>query len=167
MRAVIYARYSSDQQREASIEDQVRLCRARIEREGRTPVATFTDTANGASRFRPSYQKILLDTRAGAFGIIVAEALDRLSRDPEDVAGFYRQLRFCGVKLMTVAEGEISELHVGATNGMAIGGLRGLRDAGEGDETAERWPDRERQDGVRVRPFVEAGARSGRCGCTP
>ncbi len=114
MRAAIYARYSSDNQREASIEDQVRLCRARIEREGWTVVATYSDHAvSGASRFRPGYQKLLLDTRAGALDIIVAEALDRLSRDQEDVAGLYKQLRFCGVKLMTIAEGEINELHVG------------------------------------------------------
>ena len=33
-RAVIYARYSSDNQRDASIEDQVRQCRARIDQEG-------------------------------------------------------------------------------------------------------------------------------------
>ena len=114
MRVAIYARYSSDNQREASIEDQVRLCRARIEREGWTAVATYTDHAmSGASRFRPGYQKLLLDTRAGAFDIIVAEALDRLSRDQEDIAGLYKQLSFSGVKLMTVAEGEINELHVG------------------------------------------------------
>jgi site-specific DNA recombinase len=40
MRAAIYARYSSDNQRDASIEDQVRLCRERIERESWSPVQT-------------------------------------------------------------------------------------------------------------------------------
>ena len=45
-RAAIYARYSSDQQREASIEDQVRLCRERAEREGWTLVQTYADRAH-------------------------------------------------------------------------------------------------------------------------
>ena len=44
---------------------------------------------------------------------MVAEALDRLSRDQEDVAGLFKHLRYAGVKLVTLAEGEISELHVG------------------------------------------------------
>jgi DNA invertase Pin-like site-specific DNA recombinase len=114
MRAVIYARYSSDQQRAASIEDQVRLCRERIDREGWTFLVTYSDAAmSGASRLRPGYQKLLEDARGGQFDLVVAEALDRISRDQEDIAGFYKQLGFCGVKLVTLAEGDISELHVG------------------------------------------------------
>src|SRR4029077_14555897 len=49
----------------------------------------------------------------GQFDIVVAEALDRLSRDQENVAGLLKRLRFAGVRLFTLAEGEISELHVG------------------------------------------------------
>jgi site-specific DNA recombinase len=78
MRAAIYARYSSDLQREASIEDQVRICRQHIDREGWTLVTTYSDAAtSGASRLRPGYQKLLEDARAGAFDVVVAEALDR------------------------------------------------------------------------------------------
>jgi site-specific DNA recombinase len=114
LRAAIYARYSSDLQSHASIEDQVRLCRERVEREGWSAGAVYTDAAiSGASRLRPGYQKLLEDARHGAFEVVVAEALDRLSRDQEDVAGLYKQLGFAGVKLVTIAEGEISELHVG------------------------------------------------------
>src|SRR5882762_3145827 len=114
MRAVIYARYSTDLQREASIEDQVRVCRQRIEREGWKLVATYSDAASsGASRLRPGYQKLLEDARAGAFDVVMAEALDRLSRDQEDVAALYKRLSFAGIKMVTLAEGEISELHVG------------------------------------------------------
>src|SRR6266700_4117570 len=114
MRAVIYARYSSDQQREASIEDQIRVCERRIERGGWTLLHSYHDRAlSGASRLRPGYQKLLEDARAGAFDLVVAEALDRISRDQEDIAGFYKQLGFCGIKLVTLAEGDISELHVG------------------------------------------------------
>src|SRR5258708_7563915 len=114
MRAVIYARYSTDLQREASIEDQVRVCRQRIDRECWTLLATYSDAAtSGASRLRAGYQKLLEDARAGAFDVVVAEALDRLSRDQEDVAGLFKHLSFAGVKLVTLAEGEINELHVG------------------------------------------------------
>jgi DNA invertase Pin-like site-specific DNA recombinase len=114
MRAVVYARYSSDMQREASIEDQVRVCRQRVEREGWKLTATYSDAASsGASRLRPGYQKLLEDAREGVFDVVVAEALDRLSRDQEDVAALYKHLCFAGIRLLTLAEGEISELHVG------------------------------------------------------
>src|SRR5579863_4409148 len=114
MRAAIYARYSTDLQREASIEDQVRVCRQRIDHEGWQFAATYSDAASsGASRLRPGYQKLLEDARASQFDVVVAEALDRLSRDQEDVAALYKQLSFAGVRLLTLAEGDISELHVG------------------------------------------------------
>lgn len=50
---------------------------------------------------------------AGKFDIVLAEALDRLSRDQEDIAGLFKRLRFAGVRIVTLSEGEISELHVG------------------------------------------------------
>src|SRR5258708_39594076 len=112
MRAVIYASYSSENQREASIEDQVRICQRRVEAEQWSLVNTYTDHAiSGSIRMRPGYQKLLEDARAGEFDIVVAEALDRLSRDQEDVASLYKHLSFSSVKLITVAEGEIAELH--------------------------------------------------------
>ena len=114
MRAAIYARYSTDLQSESSIEDQVRQCTARIEAEGWTPASTYSDHGiSGATSLRPGYQKLLEDTRSGTFEIVIAEALDRLSRDQEHIAAFYKQLGFAGVRLLTLAEGEISELHVG------------------------------------------------------
>ena len=114
MRAVIYARYSSDTQREASIADQLRLCRERITAEGWDLVQVFQDRAlSGASTLRPGYQALLAGAREGGFDVVVAEALDRLSRDQEDVAGLFKRLRFAGIRIITLAEGEISELHVG------------------------------------------------------
>src|SRR6516162_9031939 len=109
MRAAIYARYSTDLQREASIEDQVRICRQRLEREGWSLVATYSDAAtSGASRLRPGYQKLLENARAGAFDLVLAEALDRLSRDQEDVAALFKHLSFAGVKLITIGEGKLA-----------------------------------------------------------
>jgi site-specific DNA recombinase len=114
MRAIVYSRYSSDLQREASIEDQARACKDRIEKEGWALIATYTDHAiSGSVRLRPGYQKLLEDARSGLFDVVVAEALDRLSRDQEDVAGLYKQLVFAGIRLITLSEGEVSELHVG------------------------------------------------------
>src|SRR5258708_17124750 len=113
LRAVIYARYSSELQRDASIEDQIRLCKRRITDESWSPGDIYRDHAmSGSVRMRPSYQKLLEDARAGAFDVVVAEALDRLSRDQEDVAALYKHLTFAGVKLFTLAEGDINELHV-------------------------------------------------------
>ena len=113
-RAVIYARYSTDRQREASVEDQIRRCRAFIGSKDWTPGEVYSDRAmSGAEVLRPGYQKLLADARAGAFDIVVAEALDRLSRDQEDIAGFYKQLSFNGIQIVTLTEGEINELHVG------------------------------------------------------
>jgi site-specific DNA recombinase len=45
--------------------------------------------------------------------VVVAEALDRLSRDQEDVAALFKRMRFAGVRIFTLSEGEVSELHVG------------------------------------------------------
>jgi DNA invertase Pin-like site-specific DNA recombinase len=56
---------------------------------------------------------MLEDGRRGAYDVIVAEALDRLSRDQEHIAGLYKQLSYAGVRLVTLSEGEINELHVG------------------------------------------------------
>src|SRR5438270_3124002 len=114
MRAVIYDRYSSELQRDASIEDQIRLCRQRIDQEGWEYLHAYTDRAmSGASALRPAYQALLEGARRAEFDIVVAEALDRLSRDQEDVAGLFKRLRFAGIRLFTLAEGEINELHVG------------------------------------------------------
>jgi DNA invertase Pin-like site-specific DNA recombinase len=129
MIAVIYARYSSQLQRDASIEDQVRLCRTRIEREGWQYLHAYTDRAvSGASALRPAYQSLLEDARRGGFDIVVAEALDRLSRDQEDIAGLFKRLRFAGVRLFTLAEGEITELHVGLKGTMNALFLKDLAD---------------------------------------
>jgi len=113
-RAAIYARYSSNNQRDASIEDQVEICRRYIAQQGWVLIEVYSDAAiSGATTLRPGYQKLLEDARKGAFEVVVAEALDRLSRDQEDVAGLYKKLSFASIKLITLAEGEISELHVG------------------------------------------------------
>jgi DNA invertase Pin-like site-specific DNA recombinase len=114
-RVALYARYSSDNQSVASIEDQFRVCQEHAAREGWKIVGTYHDAAiSGASvTLRPGVQALLADAQRGAFDKVLAEALDRVSRDQADVASLFKHLRFAGVEIVTLAEGEISELHVG------------------------------------------------------
>ncbi len=78
-------------------------------------VDTYHDAAiSGVSVIlRPGFQSLLQDAQRGKFDIVFAEALDRVSRDQADVATLFKHLRFAGVQIVTLAEGEISELHVG------------------------------------------------------
>ncbi|MBN9678748.1 recombinase family protein [Salipiger bermudensis] len=129
MKAALYARYSSDNQRDASIEDQLRICRARAEREGWTIIDSYTDRAiSGASLLRPGVQELISDALKGRFDVILAESLDRLSRDQEDIAGLYKRMRFAGVSIVTLSEGEVSELHIGLKGTMGALFLKDLAD---------------------------------------
>ncbi len=56
---------------------------------------------------------LLQDAQRQQFDVVLAEALDRISRDQADVATLFKHLRFASVPIITLAEGEISELHVG------------------------------------------------------
>src|SRR6266480_7483155 len=86
-RVALYARYSSDNQRDASIEDQLRICREKAEREKWTVVCTYKDAGiSGASMIlRPGIQTLLQDAQRQQFDVVLAEALDRISRDRADV----------------------------------------------------------------------------------
>ncbi len=137
MRVAVYARYSSENQRDASIEDQIRQCKGFILGKSWTFVRAYEDRAmSGASAFRPAYQQLRDDARASAFDVAVAVSLDRFSRDQEDTAGLYKRLTYLGIPIVTLAEGEITPLHVafaGAMNSVALtllaekvwGGLEG------------------------------------------
>ena len=120
MRAAIYARYSTDMQSDASIEDQHRLCLRLIEGKGWREAETYSDRGlSGASHLRPGYQRQLEDARHNMFDVVVSEGLDRISRDQEHIAAFFKQMRFQGIPIVTVAEGEISELHIGLKGTMS------------------------------------------------
>ncbi len=114
-RVALYARYSSDNQAAASIEDQLRICREHAAHEQWQVVGTYQDAAiSGASVIlRPGVQTLLQDAQRSKFEVVLAEALDRVSRDQADVATLFKHLRFAGVQIVTLSEGEISELHVG------------------------------------------------------
>lgn len=130
MRVALYARYSSDNQRDASITDQLRMCRLRAEKEGWTVVEEYTDhSISGASMIqRPGIQALVMDSTRGRFDLVLAEALDRISRDQEDIAGIYKRMRYADVRMFTLSEGEISELHVGLKGTMNALFLKDLAD---------------------------------------
>jgi DNA invertase Pin-like site-specific DNA recombinase len=114
-RVALYARYSDDKQSPFSIEDQFRICRMHADKQDWQVVDTYSDAAISGSTviLRPGVQALLRDALAGKFDLVLAEALDRLSRDQEDIAGLFKRLRFAGVPIVTLSEGEVSELHVG------------------------------------------------------
>ena len=107
MRVALYARYSSDQQRAASIEDQFRICREHASRAGWTVVAEHADPAlSGASMLtRPGVQALLLAALNGQYDVVLAESLDRFSRDQADSAIFFKKMNFARVQIITIAEG--------------------------------------------------------------
>ena len=114
MKAAIYARYSETCSARLRSRTRFGFAWPASRRRAGQLGATYTDHGvSGASSLRPGYQQLLEDARAGAFDVVVAEALDRLSRDQEHIAALYKQLGFAGIRLVTLSEGEISELHVG------------------------------------------------------
>jgi hypothetical protein len=62
---------------------------------------------------RPGIQALMRAALAGTVDVVMAESLDRFSRDQEDTAGLFKRLTFSGVRIVTVSEGDIGHLHVG------------------------------------------------------
>ena len=145
-RVALYARYSSDNQRDASIEDQLRLCRLHAERQGWKVVDSYSDRAiSGASLLRPGIQELISDAQRQHFDTVLTESLDRLSRDQEDIAGLYKRMRFADVRIVTLSEGEVSELHIGLKGTMGALYLKDLADKTRRGLRAAR-DDRDRSD---------------------
>ncbi|ABS15843.1 MULTISPECIES: recombinase family protein [Hyphomicrobiales] len=129
MKVAIYARYSSDNQRDASIADQFRMCRLHAEKQGWHIVEEYSDHAiSGASLIRPGIQALMADAMGGRFDLILAEAMDRLSRDQEDIAGIFKRMSYADVKMFTLSEGEVTHLHVGLKGTMNALFLKDLAD---------------------------------------
>ncbi len=104
----IYARYSSANQNERSIDDQVRRCREHIVINGGDPEAAkvFADFAiSGASLDRPGFEAMMSAVNAGAIKLIVTEDMSRMSRDFADSAMIFKRLQFRRVPLVGVADG--------------------------------------------------------------
>ena len=105
MTAVIYARYSSDSQREASIEGQLRDCKDYAERNGIAIVGTYIDRAYSAKTDdRPEFQRMVQDSARKIFDAVLVWKLDRFARNRYDAVYYKRQLEKNGVHLVSVME---------------------------------------------------------------
>ena len=105
MTAVIYARYSSDNQREESIEGQIRECTAYAEKNGITIVKHYIDRALSAKTDnRPEFQQMIKDSEKRLFDIVLVWKLDRFARNRYDSARYKTQLKRNGVKLVSATE---------------------------------------------------------------
>ena len=105
MTAVIYARYSSDSQREASIEGQLRDCRDYAEKNGITVVGTYIDRAYSAKTDdRPDFQRMIKDSAKKVFDVVLVWKLDRFARNRFDAVNYKYQLEKNGVHLVSAME---------------------------------------------------------------
>lgn len=105
MKAVIYARYSSDNQREASIEGQIRECTAFAEKNGITVLRHYIDRAISAKTDnRPEFQNMIKDSNKKLFDMIIVWKLDRFARNRYDSARYKAQLKKNGVKVVSATE---------------------------------------------------------------
>lgn len=103
--AVIYARFSSANQQEQSITGQLRDCRAYAEKNGFTVIQEYVDEALSArSDRRPSFQRMIQDSKQKQFDTVLVWKLDRFSRNRYDAAHYRHILKQNGVKVISVME---------------------------------------------------------------
>ena len=105
MNAVIYARYSSDRQREESIEGQLRECTDYAMKNNLTLLGTYVDRALSArTADRPDFQRMIADSAKGLFDVVLVWKLDRFSRDRYDSAHYKHVLKKNGVRVISIKE---------------------------------------------------------------
>ncbi len=95
---------------------------------GGSRIATATARFQVRVLIRPGIQALLEDAQQGRFTVVLAESLDRISRDQEDIAGVYKRLSFAGIRIVTLSEGDVSELHIGLKGTMGALFLKDLAD---------------------------------------
>ncbi|MBR0792166.1 recombinase family protein [Bradyrhizobium manausense] len=105
IRASVYARFSSDRQKDRSIDDQIALCRDLCAREGMAVISAFEDRAvSGSSAVnRPGFQALMQAAESRLFDVIVAEDMDRIFRDQADYHNIRKRLDFLGITLHTAS----------------------------------------------------------------
>lgn len=109
LKAVIYARYSSDNQREESIEGQIRDCQEYAKYNNITIVGSYIDRAMSAKTDnRPHFQQMIKDSAKRLFDVVIVWKLDRFARNRFDSAYYKNTLKKNGVKVISAKE-SISE----------------------------------------------------------
>ena len=105
MNGVIYARYSSDNQREESIDGQIRECKKFAEKNDIRIIDTYIDRAFSATTDkRPAFQKMIKDSAKNMFDVIIVWKLDRFARNRYDSAHYKNILKKNGVKVVSATE---------------------------------------------------------------
>ena len=105
MKGVIYARYSSDNQREESIEGQLRECKAFAEKNGIQIIDNYIDRALSAKTDnRPAFQKMITDSAKEQFDVIIVWKLDRFARNRYDLAHYKAILKRKNVRVISATE---------------------------------------------------------------
>src|SRR5215475_15518447 len=114
-RAAIYARFSSDRQKDRSIDDQVGLCQALADRNSWAVAMIYADFAASGSTIhqRREFARMLADAEDHLFDIIISEDIDRLARGEGDAPKLRQRLEFLGIEMHTCTDGHITKLHAG------------------------------------------------------
>lgn len=103
--AVIYARYSSDNQTEQSIEGQLRVCEQYAKNNDILILHTYIDRAmTGTNDNRPDFQQMIKDSAKKEWQNIIVYKLDRFSRNKYETAKYKKILKDNGVKLLSAME---------------------------------------------------------------
>ena len=105
--AAIYARYSSENQREESIVDQIASCRAWAEAHAVKVLEAhiYSDSAeSGASHHRAGLLALKGAAEQGRFGVVIVDDLSRLARDNTYMLSLIADLDYAGVRVVSVAE---------------------------------------------------------------
>lgn len=112
LRAALYARYSTDQQRQTSIDDQLRAAHERAAREGWEVVATHADEGISGSvpvALRAGGKGLLAGALASRWEVLIVEGLDRLSREIGEAEQLVKRLEHRGIRIIGTADGYDSE----------------------------------------------------------
>ena len=105
MTGIIYARYSSDNQREESIDGQIRECKEFAEKNDIRIIDTYIDKALSAKTDnRPLFQQMIKESPKGLFDVIIVWKLDRFARNRYDSAHYKNILKKNGVKVISATE---------------------------------------------------------------
>lgn len=105
MTAVIYARYSSSSQREASIEEQVRICKQFADRNGYMVAHVYKDSAiTGKTDKRPEFQLLLKECTKKPFDAVIVYSIDRFGRNLLQSLGNASKIEDCGICLLSATE---------------------------------------------------------------
>ncbi|TKZ15469.1 recombinase family protein [Shimia litoralis] len=120
LRAIIYACYSTDLQNPNSVQDQIDKCRIEARKQGWVVVGERADHGiSGTRNDRPDFKELLKDVQARSCDIVLTESLDRISRDQEDAAHFFKQATYHDVEIYTLEHGIVNPIQLGFSSTMA------------------------------------------------